>query len=100
MPISRILFNESPRENIFAIKITEAEFFKPPTEGKYKIIGHKTPRGYEKQLIPQLDRDDLEPDESIFSTPTSGMRHRKPVDGVFWYTKYVHYTLVWICLWN
>jgi hypothetical protein len=25
-----------------------------------------------------LDRDDLEPDESIFSTPTSGMRHRKP----------------------
>jgi hypothetical protein len=22
------------------------------------------------------------------------------VDGVFWYTKYVHYTLVWICLWN
>jgi hypothetical protein len=22
------------------------------------------------------------------------------VDGVFWYTKYVHYTLVWIWLWN
>jgi hypothetical protein len=22
------------------------------------------------------------------------------VDGVFWYTKHVHYTLVWICLWN
>jgi hypothetical protein len=22
------------------------------------------------------------------------------VDGVLWYTKYVHYTLVWICLWN
>jgi hypothetical protein len=22
------------------------------------------------------------------------------VDDVFWYTKHVHYTLVWICLWN
>jgi hypothetical protein len=22
------------------------------------------------------------------------------VDGVFWYTKHVHYTLVWISLWN
>jgi hypothetical protein len=22
------------------------------------------------------------------------------VNGVFWYTKHVHYTLVWICLWN
>jgi hypothetical protein len=22
------------------------------------------------------------------------------VYGVFWYTKHVHYTLVWICLWN
>jgi hypothetical protein len=22
------------------------------------------------------------------------------VDGVFWYTKHVHYTLVWILLWN
>jgi hypothetical protein len=22
------------------------------------------------------------------------------VDSVFWYTKHVHYTLVWICLWN
>jgi hypothetical protein len=22
------------------------------------------------------------------------------VDGVFWYTKHVHYTLVWICVWN
>jgi hypothetical protein len=22
------------------------------------------------------------------------------VDGVFWYTKHVHSTLVWICLWN
>jgi hypothetical protein len=22
------------------------------------------------------------------------------VDGVFWYTKHVHYTLVWIYLWN
>jgi hypothetical protein len=22
------------------------------------------------------------------------------VDGVFWYAKHVHYTLVWICLWN
>jgi hypothetical protein len=22
------------------------------------------------------------------------------VDGVFWYIKHVHYTLVWICLWN
>jgi hypothetical protein len=22
------------------------------------------------------------------------------VDGVFWYTKHVHYTLVWIFLWN
>jgi hypothetical protein len=22
------------------------------------------------------------------------------VDGVFWYTKHIHYTLVWICLWN
>jgi hypothetical protein len=22
------------------------------------------------------------------------------VDGVFWYTKHVHYTLVWMCLWN
>jgi hypothetical protein len=22
------------------------------------------------------------------------------VDGVFWYTKHVHYTLVWIWLWN
>jgi FtsZ-binding cell division protein ZapB len=77
-PISRRLFNESPRENIFAIKAAGAEFFKPPTEGKYKIIGCKTPHGYDKQLIPRLDRDDLEPDESIFSTPTSGMRHRKP----------------------
>jgi hypothetical protein len=50
-PISRRLFNESPRENIFAIKTTEEEFFKPPTEGKYKIIGCKIPRAYEKQLI-------------------------------------------------
>jgi hypothetical protein len=24
----------------------------------------------------------------------------RDVDGVFWYTKHVHYTLVWICLWN
>jgi hypothetical protein len=82
-PIFRRLFNESPRENIFAIKTVEAEFFKPPTEGKYKIIGRKTPRGYEKQLIPLLDRDDLEPDESIFSTPTNGMCHRKrpPIRG-------------------
>jgi hypothetical protein len=77
-PISRRLFNKSPRENIFAIKTVGAEFFKPPTEGKYKIIRHRTPRGYEKQLIPRFDRDDLEPDESIFPTPTSGMRHRKP----------------------
>jgi hypothetical protein len=76
--ISRRLFNESPRENIFAIKKARAEFFKPPTEGKYKIVGRKTPLGYEKQLVPRLDRDDLEPDESIFSTPTSGMHHRKP----------------------
>jgi hypothetical protein len=22
------------------------------------------------------------------------------VDDVFWYTKHVNYTLVWICLWN
>jgi hypothetical protein len=22
------------------------------------------------------------------------------VDGVFWYTKHVYYTLVWILLWN
>jgi hypothetical protein len=22
------------------------------------------------------------------------------VDGVFWYAKHVHYTMVWICLWN
>jgi hypothetical protein len=43
--IYRRLFNESARENIFAIKIAGAEFFKPPTEGKYKIIGRKTPRG-------------------------------------------------------
>jgi hypothetical protein len=78
MPISRRLFNESPRENIFAIKTARAEFFKPPMEGKYKIIGRKTPRGYEKQLIPQLDRDELEHDKSIFSTPTSGMRHHHP----------------------
>jgi hypothetical protein len=77
-PISMRLFNESPRENIFTIKTTGAEFFKPLTEGKYKIIWRKTPRGYEKQLIPRLYRDDLEPDESIFSTPTSGMRHSKP----------------------
>jgi hypothetical protein len=52
MPISRRLLNESPRENIFAIKTAGAEFFKPPMEGKYKIIGRKTFRGYEKQLIP------------------------------------------------
>jgi hypothetical protein len=26
--------------------------------------------------------------------------YRVLVDGVFWYTKHVHYTLVWICLWN
>jgi hypothetical protein len=77
-PISRRLFNESPRENIFAIKTAGVKFFKPPIEGKYKIIGSKTLRGYEKQLIPRLDRNDLDPDESIFSTPTSGMRHRKP----------------------
>jgi hypothetical protein len=51
-PISRRLLNESPRENIFAIKTAGAEFFKPPMEGKYKIIGRKTFRGYEKQLIP------------------------------------------------
>jgi hypothetical protein len=38
----------------------------------------KTPCGYEKKLIPRLDRDDLEPDESSFSTPNSGMCHRKP----------------------
>jgi hypothetical protein len=25
---------------------------------------------------------------------------RVVVDGVFWYTKHVHYTLVWICLWK
>jgi hypothetical protein len=74
--ISRWLFNESPRENIFAIKTVGADFFKSPTEGNYKIIGRKTPHGYEKKLIPWLDRDDLEPDESIFSTPASGMRHR------------------------
>jgi hypothetical protein len=77
-PISRRFFNKSPRENIFAIKTAEAEFFKPPMKGKYSIIGRKTPRGYEKQLIPRLDRDDLEPDESIFSTHTSGMSHHKP----------------------
>jgi hypothetical protein len=74
-PISRRLFNESPRENIFAIKTAEAKFFKPPTKGKYKIIGRKTPCGYEKQLISQLEKDDLEPDESIFSIPTSRMCH-------------------------
>jgi hypothetical protein len=48
MSISRRLFNESPRENIFAIKTAGAEFFNPLTEGKYKMIGRKTPRGYEK----------------------------------------------------
>jgi hypothetical protein len=74
-----VTLNESPRENIFAIKTARAEFFKPPTEGKYKIIGRKTPCRYEKQLIPRLYRDDLEPDESIFSTPASGMHHRKPL---------------------
>jgi hypothetical protein len=74
--ISRRLFNESPRENIFAIKTAGAEFFKPPMERKYKIIGRKTPRGYEKQFIPQFERDDLEPNKSIFFTSTSGMRHR------------------------
>jgi hypothetical protein len=42
------------------------------------IIGRKIPRAYEKQFISRLDMDDLEPDESIFSTPTSGMRHRNP----------------------
>jgi hypothetical protein len=72
------LGDSSPRENIFAIKIAGAEFFKPLTEGKYKIIRRKTPCGYDKQLIPRLDRDDLEPDESIVPTPTSEMRHRKP----------------------
>jgi hypothetical protein len=36
-PISRRHFNKSPRENIFAIKTAGAEFFKPPTEGKYKL---------------------------------------------------------------
>jgi hypothetical protein len=77
-PISRRLFNESLGENIFTIKTVGAEFFKPPTEGKYKIVGRKTPCEYEKQLTPRLDRDDLELDESIFSTPTSGMHHRKP----------------------
>jgi hypothetical protein len=76
-PISRRLFIESSRENIFAIKTTGPEFFKPPIEGKFKIIGRNTPCGYEKQLIHRLDRDDLESDESIFSTPTSGMRHSK-----------------------
>jgi hypothetical protein len=25
---------------------------------------------------------------------------RVDVDSVFWYIKHVHYTLVWICLWN
>jgi hypothetical protein len=79
IPISRRLFNESPRENIFTIKTTGAEFFKHQTEWKCKHIWHKTPHGYEKQLIPRLDRDDLEPDESIFFTPTNGMRHRKPL---------------------
>jgi hypothetical protein len=50
--ISWRLFNESPRENIFTIKTVRAEFFKPPIEGNYKIIGRKTPHGYEKKLIP------------------------------------------------
>jgi hypothetical protein len=27
-----------------------------------------------------------------------GRRKIVSVDGVFWYTKHVHYTLVWICL--
>jgi hypothetical protein len=27
-------------------------------------------------------------------------KHGGDVDGVFGYTKHVHYTLVWICLWN
>jgi hypothetical protein len=35
---------------------------------------------------------------SIFE-PEPAPRHHV-VDGVFWYTKHVHYTLVWICLWN
>jgi hypothetical protein len=27
-------------------------------------------------------------------------RARSDIDGVFWYTKHLHYTLVWIWLWN
>jgi hypothetical protein len=77
-PISRRLFTKSSRENIFAIKTAGSEFFKPSIEGKFKIIGRNTPCGYEKQLIRRLDRDDLESDEPIFSTPTSGMHHSKP----------------------
>jgi hypothetical protein len=47
--------------------------------------------------------------ERVFNIRTRGgkqitdhhiRRAQQDVDGVFWYTKHVHYTLVWICLWN
>jgi hypothetical protein len=33
-------------------------------------------------------------------TARADLEKEKNVDGVFWYTKHVRYTLVWICLWN
>jgi hypothetical protein len=44
-PISMRLFNESPRENIFAIKITGAEFFKPQRRGNTRSLGARLPVG-------------------------------------------------------
>jgi hypothetical protein len=39
------VYQNTPSTNIFSIKTAEAEFFKPPTEGKYKIIGERLPMG-------------------------------------------------------
>jgi hypothetical protein len=35
-----------------------------------------------------------------WSQPFEIMCDASDVDGAFWYTKHVHYTLVWISLWN
>jgi hypothetical protein len=39
-------------------------------------------------------------EEAVGAIFDSKKGKRVDVDGVFWYIKHVHYTLVWICLWN
>ncbi|RLN35397.1 hypothetical protein C2845_PM03G28910 [Panicum miliaceum] len=45
---------------------------------RYRIIRVKTPTGYEKQLIPPVERDELNTEESVRSTPLKIKRHSKP----------------------